>query len=65
MSKKRKQNSSSRWTPFQSVLPYRNGKPMELKEHETYWQNSFYTVNKMLLEQTIFFMPPSKTGGTE
>ena len=50
MSKKRKQNSSSRWTPFQSVLPYRNGKPMELKEHETYWQNSFYTVNKMLLE---------------
>lgn len=52
MSKKRKQGNRSRWTPFVSVTPYRDGKPLTgaLEENETFWQNSFYTVVKKLIE---------------
>lgn len=40
------------WTKFLAVTPYVNGKPIELPEHETYWQNRFYTVVKKLLDGT-------------
>jgi len=49
MSSKRKE-SSSKWTPFIRVIPHRDGAEVELGADETYWQNSFYTVVKSLLE---------------
>lgn len=40
------------WTNFVSVVPHRDGVPVKLAEHETYWQNRFYTVVKKLMEGT-------------
>lgn len=50
MSKKRKQQSSSRWTPFAAVVPHRDGVRVEMEENQTYWANSYYTVVKHLIE---------------
>ena len=40
------------WDKFQQVKPYREGKPVELAEHESYWSNRFYLVVKKLLQGT-------------
>ncbi len=40
------------WDKFVAVTPWLNGKPIALAEHETYWQNKFYTVVKKLLDGT-------------
>lgn len=47
-------STKSLWTPFQEATPMANGKPqpMMLREHETFWVNSFYTVHKYLFEGT-------------